>query len=222
MKTKTKKLILNVICIVIVVLVAIFAAVLIAGRASNKIVFVFKRTSMWILTPSMEPAIPAKSFILVQKIDAKDVKVGDVIVFYSDDPALKGNLNTHRVTEIIGDNQEFKTKGDNNYAEDAYTAKAQNVVGVYKKNLPFLTVIGRIFMTPVGAAVGIFVLAALAFATYLPDVIAAARKKSGKDDDKKRIDELIAQEVKRLKEQNAAVTDQTEQKIVDSDQKVDE
>ena len=77
-------------------------------------------------------------------------------------------------------------------------------------------------MTPVGAAVGIFVLAALAFATYLPDVIAAARKKSGKDDDQKRIDELIAQEVKRLKEQNAAVTDQTEQKTVDSDQKADE
>lgn len=156
---KRRKLILNVLYTIVMVLLGALLITLVVGRMANKITFIFDRAVVWILSNSMEEQIPAQSYILVEKIEAAEVKVGDVIVFYSDDPSLKGALNTHRVVEIIGDNDEFVTMGDNNLVADTYTAKAEKVQGVYKSNLPFLTAVMRFLMSPVGFAVVVGVLA---------------------------------------------------------------
>ena len=141
------------------VLLGLLLATLVWGKMTNKITFIFDRAVVWILSDSMEEQIPAQSYILVQKIDAADVKIDDVIVFYSDDPMLKGALNTHKVIEIIGENEEFITKGDNNLIQDTYTAKAEKVQGVYKSNLPFLTAVMQFIISPMGFAVIIGILA---------------------------------------------------------------
>lgn len=175
---KRKKLISNVIYTIIMVLLGSLLAMLIWGRMANKITFIFDRAIVWILSESMEEQIPAQSYILVEKIDAADVKAGDVIVFYSDDPLLKGALNTHKVIEIIGDNEEFVTKGDNNLIQDKHTAKAEKVQGVYKTNLPFLTAIMRFIMSPMGFAV---IIGILALIVVLPFFIPKKRNKANID-----------------------------------------
>lgn len=58
--------------------------------------------------------IPVNSLVAVHKLkgsDAENVKVGDVIGFYS--PSLNGNIY-HRVISIDKENRTFTTKGDSN------------------------------------------------------------------------------------------------------------
>lgn len=190
--------------VIIGAICVLFAFVFISNLSGNT-AFLFGHTAVWIRTDSMEPAIPQRSYILVKKAAAEDVNVGDVIVFRSDDPVLEGALNTHRVTEIIGEHEEFVTKGDNNYVEDQYTAKAENIVGIYEKNLPLFTNFGRFFTTPLGLVATIALVLMILLIMYIPDIRAATRRHSEELDRKKQeqIDELVRLEVEKLKAQNA-------------------
>lgn len=152
---------------------------------------------LWVKTNSMEPTIPTSSYILVKNTDAKDVEVGDVITFISDDPSIKGMYNTHRVIEETSNG--FITKGDNNFSQDAYKVKPENVVGRYEKNLPFLSFFGKLFTTPLGyglTVVGILGLVAVWFTVDYGE-----RKKDKKQSKKELIDELVQKEVERLEQE---------------------
>ena len=61
-----------------------------------------------ITTGSMRPAYDTDTLILVKKTDPAEIKVGDVISFYSADPALDGAVNTHRVIAVEQDGTEWK------------------------------------------------------------------------------------------------------------------
>lgn len=155
-----------------IVFYVFFAAVLLlviglaAAKISNKVFFLGNRATVWILTDSMEDSIPAKSYIAIRKADPSEIEVGDVITFYSDDPALRGYLNTHRVVEVSEDGATFITKGDANIANDKYPARAEAVVGVYEGNLTLLTSVGRIFQSPVGLFCMFGLLAVVTFLTF--------------------------------------------------------
>jgi signal peptidase len=120
------------------------------SKMSNRVFFLGGRATIWVMTDSMEDQIPAQSYIRIRKVDPSQIKVGDVITFYSDDPTLQGNLNTHRVVEISDDGKSFITKGDGNLINDKYPARADAVIGVYEKNLKAVTVAGRVFQSKVG------------------------------------------------------------------------
>lgn len=136
------------------------------AKISNKVFFLGNRATVWIMTDSMEDSIPAKSYIRIRKVDPSEIQEGDVITFYSDDPALKGYLNTHRVVEIVEDGTAFITKGDANLANDRYPARAEAVVGVYEKNLPLLSSVGRVFQSPVGLFAVFALLAVITIVTF--------------------------------------------------------
>lgn len=147
---------------------------------------------LWVRTNSMETTIPASSYILVKDVDASEVKVDDVITFVSEDDAIKGQLNTHRVIEITPAGN-FVTKGDNNPGQDTYQVKPEEVKYLYEKNLPFISLFGRLFITPAGyviTVVGIVGLIAVWFTIDAKD-----RKKEQKQ---KLIDEMVEEEIKRL------------------------
>ena len=103
-----------------------------------------------VLTGSMEPGIEPGDMILINKItDKKEIdklKVGDVITFHRDDIVI-----THRIIEIVkdeNDNISFRTKGDNNSAEDSRLVETKEVMGKYirvvpKAGLPVLWIKGR-------------------------------------------------------------------------------
>lgn len=146
---------------------------------------------LWVKSPSMEPTIPTSSYILVKDVDSKDVNVGDVITFISDDPAIKGQFNTHRVEGITPEGQ-FTTKGDYNPGPDAYWVKPENVKYIYEKNLPFLSFFGRLFVTPYGLVVTLVTIGGLVALWFVID---------SKDRKKELINEMVQEEVKRLEEE---------------------
>ena len=98
---------------------------------------------MHIISESMEPSIEKGTYVLIKRVPAEDVKKGDVICFYSTDPAIYGRPNTHRVVEEpFWENGvlTFTTKGDKNPVPDTVPAKAEHLIGVWVTNLDALTV----------------------------------------------------------------------------------
>ncbi|MGN1249072.1 MAG: signal peptidase I, partial [Candidatus Spyradocola sp.] len=69
--------------------------------------------------------------ILVRQTAPDQIQPGDVITFFSQDPALNGALNTHRVARVEqqGDNLLFITKGDANQIEDPIPVTQDTLVG---------------------------------------------------------------------------------------------
>ena len=71
------------------------------------------------------------TLIVVKKTDPAEIREGDVISFYSLDPALDGAVNTHRVVSVEkeGDGYIYQTKGDANNVADAYDVQSEYLVG---------------------------------------------------------------------------------------------
>ena len=185
-------------------LIAALALLIIFVFISNtqgKVTFIFGRTAMWVRTESMEPEIPARSYILVEKVTAEEVEIGDVIVFKSSDPMLNGAFNTHRVVDILGDGAEFVTQGDNNPGRDSYTALGTNVIGRYIKRLPVMTAFGRVMSTTIGIMITFTMIFVIFLIIYVPDMIRSARSREEEAEriKKERIDALVAAEIEKLK-----------------------
>ena len=197
---------------ILVAAMAAFTAFVIISNAKGEIAFIGGKTMVWVLTPSMEPTIPGKSYILVERITADEVRVGDVIVYRSDDPAIAGRYNTHRVVEIIGNGEEFVTKGDNNLVPDNYNARAECVTGRYIRNMPVMSGFGRFLASGMGIAMTLTVIVAFFAAICLPSLVKSAEDKGKKaeEDKQKLIDELVKAEVERLKAQDEAAAPEKE------------
>lgn len=204
-KGARKPKVLEIVGYVLIFAIIVLLSFVIISNLSGNIMFVFGKAPVWVLTQSMEPTIPERSYMLISKVDPNDIKVGDIIIFKSDDPRIKDSYNTHRVVEIIGDNEEFVTKGDANAVEDNYTAKADRVVGRFEKNLPILTKIGRFMYSGIGIMISITFIFIIFMIMYVPDIVRATREKGRLLEEKKQeqIDELIKQEVERLKQEHA-------------------
>jgi signal peptidase I len=124
------------------ILVALLIVSIIGAKAKGEVPYFFGYSIMNIVSGSMEDEIPAGTYILIKKVDAKKIKEGDIICFYSDDPAIKGYPNTHVVIEppIHGENGiEFVTKGTANPDKDRCTAKGDKLIGKHITNLYGLT-----------------------------------------------------------------------------------
>ena len=127
------------------VLVSIFIS-----RMQGDVPRVFGFSIMKISSGSMEDTIPTGAHILIKKTAPEDIKKGDIICFYSEDPKIYGYPNTHRVIEdpIKTDSgYEYVTQGDFNPLKDEVTAKGDKLIGKYVMQLTFLTAITDFFTT---------------------------------------------------------------------------
>ena len=88
-------------------------------------------TVLRVTTGSMAPTYDVDTLLLVKKTEPEKLREGDVISFYSMDPALDGAVNTHRVTAIRRDGEEwvYTTRGDANNVDDTYEAYSRYLVG---------------------------------------------------------------------------------------------
>lgn len=91
-----------------------------------------------IATGSMQPLINQGDIAIIQRFsteeEIKELKAGDIILFNRDDIKI-----THRIIKVIKDengNVEFRTKGDNNSAEDSRIVLLQEVEGRYILAVP--------------------------------------------------------------------------------------
>ena len=178
---KTVKLIGKILFYIVFVAVLLLVIGMMISKISNRVFFVGNRAMLWVVTDSMEEQIPERSYIEIRKIDPSEIKEGDIITFYSDDPSLQGHLNTHRVVEISADGTSFVTKGDNNVINDKYPVRAEAVIGVYEENLEIMTAIGRAFQTKIGLFLSLTLITVIVAVSFASEPIKKMLNKNGKD-----------------------------------------
>lgn len=202
-KPKSKKTVFKIISDVLFGLLAAFVLTIVVisfiEKKTDK--SIFGKRVVWIMTESMEDTIPAQSYILVKDVGDNKIEVGDIIMFISREEEIYGQNNTHRVIEI-NDQGEYVTKGDNNRYKDEKPVKLEDVQGIHERNLPFLTFIGRFYAQPVGYAVTLVLVAGLVSTWFVVDY-----KEKKKIKKQELIDEMVAEEVKRLEEESKNKTD---------------
>ena len=106
---------------------------------------------MIVLTDSMYPQISAGDLIICNTLDPEDIRVDDVISFF--DPMGSGtSVVTHRVLEIVEENGtlSYRTKGDNNNAEDQVLVPQDKLVGIYRNRIPGLGHVAMFMQTTPG------------------------------------------------------------------------
>ena len=132
-----------------VVLFIIFFAYVFFATYTGRIPNIFGYHFFRVVSSSMEPVIVDGDCIISKDTDIDDIEIGDIITFYSEDPAIYNYLNTHRVVGIINNNdgtKEFVTKGDSNPGEDVYTAKSSKIIGVYQGDIFIGRVLSKCYL----------------------------------------------------------------------------
>ena len=88
--------------------------------------------TFFVRSGSMEPTFNTGDLIVLGKVDASDIKKGDVITFKR--PDKPGTLVTHRVVaiETTKGGKQFETKGDANKTPDAWRVPASGTQWKYK------------------------------------------------------------------------------------------
>ncbi|MEK3952554.1 MULTISPECIES: signal peptidase I SipW [Psychrobacillus] len=128
-KEKTMKWINNIVSGILMILLISVTIVVVISKASGGEPQLFGYQLKTVLSGSMEPDIQTGSIIGVKLAEEKnDFKKGDVITFMEEDILI-----THRITEVVesGDSVLYRTKGDNNNAEDMNPVISDNVVAEY-------------------------------------------------------------------------------------------
>ena len=145
--------VLAVIFLIILVPILVVNCIVIVKSYVNpdKVPFVLGTATFAVVTDSMNDTIESGDLIICRTVDAKDVKVGDIITFT--DPAGNGiSLVTHRVTDIREEDGKlvFTTKGDANSTEDATPVPEEKVIGRYTGRLKGVGNIAMFMQTPGG------------------------------------------------------------------------
>lgn len=91
-----------------------------------------------IVSGSMEPIIVIKDAVITKRVEASELKVGDVVTYKSTDPAYYGILITHRIMSITkdGNGYQFVTKGDNNLTNDRNMIMEDQIYGKVIMRVP--------------------------------------------------------------------------------------
>ncbi|MEN2768718.1 signal peptidase I SipW [Ornithinibacillus xuwenensis] len=137
-KKRVMKWLNSIVTTVLFLLLITVATMVITTKISGGDPEVFGYQLKTVLSGSMEPGIKTGSIIAVKPGgDMTRFGKGDVITFKEEDD----KLITHRITEVINNGKEtmYRTKGDNNNAEDLNPVLSDNVVAEYTGfTIPFV------------------------------------------------------------------------------------
>ena len=176
-----------------------------------------------VMTGSMEPTIHTNSLIVVQRTDPQQLVEGDIITFYSRDPALMGEPNTHRIVrfEQDGDKHLIYTRGDANNIDDRYPAHEEDVIGRVVFSSLKLGNFVRLISNPVIFIPLIIIPLAIMLLRSMYDGIVAA-KKLAKEEEEAAVREALAELREKRKaasaEQSADTESETEQVKTEANQ----
>lgn len=130
---RIRRVLVNLVSLVSVCLIiaSVFVLLKVITTKQGEAPSIFGYSLFRVVTGSMEPQIPVDSLILVKREEASTLQVGDVISFYSRDPSLLGEVNTHRIVEIHENegSLSFTTKGDANNIVDRYDTREEDLLG---------------------------------------------------------------------------------------------
>ncbi len=162
---------------VFIIIQACVCVVLMLRSVSGRDMEIFGYRFYHIISPSMEPTIPVGSQIIVKETDPAQLQVGDIITFRSQDPAISGYPNTHRIDQIVTDdagNTAYITKGDNNPIVDDYLVYPADLYGKVVVITPvgeWLLAFYSFATTPIGFCVVIIMPLLLVLAIFLRSFI---------------------------------------------------
>jgi signal peptidase I len=131
-----------------------------------------------VLTGSMTPDIPKGALVVSEKVDGKDVRNGDVVLFVPPDPFTPpdGRPVVHRVVSVEprdGGAVEVRTKGDANPAEDPWTADLTK--GETRRSVASVPYVGSVLLF-FGSAGGLITLAGLALCVFAVNLLRRSRQ----------------------------------------------
>ena len=133
MASKVKNVLLKLMNVlsVLIIIASVMALLTVVMAKPGQAPNFFGYSLFRVMTGSMEPTIPTNSLIVVKRVPASELVTDDVITFYSRDPSLMGEPNTHRIIRIEeGEGgRTFTTKGDANNIEDKYQTKEEDLIG---------------------------------------------------------------------------------------------
>lgn len=118
--------------LVVVFVFALFVFLSVIRTPKGAVPELFGYSVLRVSTASMEPLYPVGSIVIAKKIDPADLKDGDIISYYSAEPAIYGLPNTHRILSTQSDETDrlyFVTKGDNNPVADYYPVYTEDLIG---------------------------------------------------------------------------------------------
>lgn len=152
----------------------------------------------YVPTNSMDPAIPASTYVLF--VETKDVKVDDIVVYQSQEGETKGLYIIHRIISKTDDG--FYARGDNNLAIDEELITNDMIIGKHITNLKVLsTLLGGmsrnlIFVLVIVIFVGLFIVQILnIYFVYQKE----KNSKMKADSLQKLKDEIYKEELEKLK-----------------------
>ena len=169
MKNVLKK-VWNVFTTVAVVLMVLCAVFLMGSRLLGFRVFN-------VISSSMTPVYNVGDLIYVQKVDPKDVKVGDDITFVLNEELA---VATHRVVEVNTEKGYFVTKGLTNDTKDE-PVLFENLIGKPRFKIAKLGYVSDFIQNPPGMYITLAAGAVLIILVFLPDML-NKKKKDGEDD----------------------------------------
>jgi signal peptidase len=117
-----------------------------------------------VLSGSMSPALDTGDMVVVTNVAPSELKVGDIIVFYS--PITSG-LVCHRIIDVEqGSELLFQTKGDNNEDPDPFLISSANVVGKVQADIPSMGYVVQYLRGPFGL---LLILSLVLAVIFIPD-----------------------------------------------------
>ena len=123
----------------LVFMIGMCGVVFMAGN--GKVPYIFGYRILQVISNSMAPTIETETCIIIKQVEPEDIEIGDVITFTSEDPSIRGYLNTHRVHDITKDEETgetlYITKGDAYDQPDIYPVEYEQVAGEFVSELPF-------------------------------------------------------------------------------------
>lgn len=134
-----------------------------ANMHQDEIPDIFGYKPMIVLSGSMESSIYAGDLVFVKEVDTTTLKKDDVIAFRNE----SDTVTTHRIVEIVYEDgkQYFRTKGDNNNANDSNLVEMNKVEGIYTGRIPKLGNFLIFLQQPIGLAVVLLLILVIGFGT---------------------------------------------------------
>lgn len=147
MEKKIFRIVLKVIYQIIVIICLILAAVIIMQKVTDSNRSIAGYRIFRVITGSMEPEYDVGEVVISKEVPAKDIKVGDDIVYSGRYGEYSGKIIMHSVIAIDKDengNYNFHAKGLHSSSVEDPQIKESQIYGVVKYKSKILTVLYKL------------------------------------------------------------------------------
>lgn len=213
---RTINLIKNIICWALVAVLVFTLVIFFTSRVNGSTPSIFGYSIFRVSSGSMEPELMVGDIILDKEVEnPKDLKVGDVITFKSED--IGDLFVTHKIIKApYEENGKYmlQTQGVANDLPDK-PITTDNVKGIMVQKIPFLNEVYNLFLSPWGLIILIGLIVLIFFDEIVVIVkILTNNDKSAKDAENINdiIDRLQMENLKEKQAQNSGESDEKDKK----------